>query len=147
MGIKIGDSMVETQTIDVEHVQKILKNCPNYDIIVNSEFPFEDTFSDKLVDWYRELVFSANGNNEGQLKIINALDKSIYLYVTNNRYKRGLRKIVDENNYNCLIEVDGGINDKTYSKVINAGADVLVSGSFLFKSANMKESIKLLKGK
>ncbi|MCI5745112.1 MAG: ribulose-phosphate 3-epimerase [Erysipelotrichaceae bacterium] len=58
-----------------------------------------------------------------------------------------LRKIVDENNYNCLIEVDGGINDKTYSKVINAGADVLVSGSFLFKSANMKESIKLLKGK
>ena len=80
MGIKIGDSMVETQTIDIEHVQKILKNCPNYDIIVNSEFPFEDTFSDKLVDWYRELVFSANGNNEGQLKIINALDKSIYLY-------------------------------------------------------------------
>ena len=63
MGIKIGDSMVETQTIDVEHVQKILNNCPNYDIIVNSEFPFEDTFSDKLVDWYRELVFSANGNN------------------------------------------------------------------------------------
>ena len=49
--------MVETQTIDVEHVQKILNNCPNYDIIVNSEFPFEDTFSDKLVDWYRELVF------------------------------------------------------------------------------------------
>ena len=116
MGIKIGDSMVETQTIDVEHVQKILKNCPNYDIIVNSEFPFEDTFSDKLVDWYRELVFSANGNNEGQLKIINALDKSIYLYVTNNRYKRGLRKIVYENEITLK---DKEIIKELLKKIIN----------------------------
>ena len=95
---------------------KILKNCPNYDIIVNSEFPFEDTFSDKLVDWYRELVFSANGNNEGQLKIINALDKSIYLYVTNNRYKRGLRKIVDENEITLK---DKEIIKELLKKIIN----------------------------
>ncbi len=56
-----------------------------------------------------------------------------------------LRKIIDENNYNCLIEVDGGINDKTSKKVIKAGADILVSGSYLFKSEDMKESIKKLK--
>ena len=56
MGIKIGDSMVETQTIDVEHVQKILNNCPNYDIIVNSEFPFEDTFLPVPEKWHEYLT-------------------------------------------------------------------------------------------
>ena len=44
----------------------------------------------------------------------------------------------------CFIEVDGGINDETATLVKEAGADILVSGSYLFKD-NMKERIKLLK--
>lgn len=51
--------------------------------------------SKKLIDWYRELIFSANGNDENQLLLIKALDKSLYLYVKDNKYKRGIRKIID----------------------------------------------------
>lgn len=63
-------------------------------MIVNYEYPYGDMLSKKLIDWYRELIFSANGNNENQLMLINALDRSLYLYVRDNKYKRGLRKIV-----------------------------------------------------
>ena len=90
--------MIQTQTIDITHVKKILENCPHFDIIVHYEYPYGDVLSKKLLDWYRELVFSANGNNENQLMLVRALDQSLYLYVRDNKYKRGLRKIltVDE---------------------------------------------------
>lgn len=86
--------MIQTQTIDIRHVKKILDNCPHYDMIVNYEYPYGDVLSKKLIDWYRELIFSANGNNENQLLLIKALDRSLYLYVRDNKYKRGIRKIV-----------------------------------------------------
>jgi len=86
--------MLQTQTIDIEHVRVVLSNCPNYDYIVNYEYPYGDVLSKKLIDWYRELVFSADGGNQNQLMLIRALDKSLYLYVRDNKYKRGLRKII-----------------------------------------------------
>lgn len=89
--------MIQTQTIDISHVKKILENCPHYEIIIHYEYPYGDVLSKKLIDWYRELIFSANGNNENQLMLIRALDQSLYLYVRDNKYKRGLRKIVSEN--------------------------------------------------
>ena len=86
--------MLQTQTIDIGHVQKVLANCPNFDSIVHYEYPYGDMLSKKLIDWYRELIFSADGNNKNQLMLINALDRSLYLYVRDNRYKRGIRKII-----------------------------------------------------
>lgn len=59
---------------------------------------------------------------------------------------RILNELKIKYNYNYKIEVDGGINDLTYKKVIELGADILVSGSYIFKSKNRKETIKLLKG-
>ena len=86
--------MIQTQTIDIGHVKKILDNCPNFDRIIHYEYPYGDILSKKLIDWYRELIFSANGNNENQLMLIHALDYSLYLYVRDNKYKRELRKII-----------------------------------------------------
>lgn len=86
--------MIQTQTIDISHVKKILENCPHFDMIIHYEYPFGDVLSKKLIDWYRELIFSANGNNEEQLLLIRALDQSLYLYVRDNKYKRELRKIL-----------------------------------------------------
>ena len=88
--------MIQTQTIDIEHVRKVLQNCPHFDKIVNYEYPYGDTLSKKLIDWYRELIFSANGDNEKQLLLINALDRSLYLYIRDNKYKRGIRKIITD---------------------------------------------------
>ena len=86
--------MIQTQTIDIGHVKKVLENCPHYDMIIHYEYPYGDVLSKKLIDWYKELIFSANGNNEKELILIRALDQSLYLYVRDNKYKRGIRKII-----------------------------------------------------
>jgi ribulose-phosphate 3-epimerase len=56
-----------------------------------------------------------------------------------------LRKIIDENKYNCLIEVDGGINIDTAKQCFSAGADVLVSGNSIFAAKDPQQSLKDLK--
>ena len=103
--------MIQTQTIDIQYVKKILDNCPHYDMIVNYEYPYGDVLSKKLIDWYRELIFSANGNNENQLILIKALDKSLYLYVKDNKYKRGIRKMigVDDLSFNNKVKIKDSI--------------------------------------
>jgi len=45
------------------------------------------------------------------------------------------------------IEVDGGVNLETAPNVIKAGANILISGSAIFKSNNIEETIKQLKNK
>lgn len=50
-----------------------------------------------------------------------------------------------ENGYEIDIAVDGGINNKTSKKVIDAGANILVSGSYITKSENFKEAIESIK--
>lgn len=81
-----------TQTIDVTFVNKILSHCPNYDKIVNYEYEYGDNISKKLINWYRELIFAVNSNDERQLKIIEALDKGLSLYVKDNNYKKRLKQ-------------------------------------------------------
>ena len=85
-------NLVYTQTIDVAFVNKILKHCPNYDLIVNYDFEYGDNLSSKLIDWYRELIFAVNSEDEKQLKIVEALDKGLYLYIKDNRYKSEFKK-------------------------------------------------------
>lgn len=54
-----------------------------------------------------------------------------------------LREYIDTNNFDVLIEVDGGINEKTAKSCKENGVDVLVAGSFVFEN-NIKESIERL---
>lgn len=84
--------LVYTQTIDVTFVNKILKHCPHYDYIVNYDYEYGDKVSSSLIDWYRELIFAVNGNDEKQLMIVEALDKGLYLYVKDNKYKSEFKK-------------------------------------------------------
>jgi ribulose-phosphate 3-epimerase len=56
-----------------------------------------------------------------------------------------LRKLINETGSKCLIEVDGGINADTAKDCIKAGADVLVSGSYILKAKNMKTAINSLR--
>ena len=58
-----------------------------------------------------------------------------------------LKKIKEENNYKYDIEVDGGINFANCKEVINAGADILVSGTTIFRenNGNIKKNIETLK--
>jgi ribulose-phosphate 3-epimerase len=56
-----------------------------------------------------------------------------------------LKELILRKNSKALIQVDGGVDDKTTPGLVNAGADVLVSGSYIFKSADPKATISKLK--
>ena len=56
-----------------------------------------------------------------------------------------LKQLIEDTKSNCLIEIDGGVTDQNAAKLISCGADVLVAGSHVFKSADPLSTIKTLK--
>lgn len=64
-----------------------------------------------------------------------------------NTYKkiRQLKEIILDNNASTQIEIDGGVTNENAKQLIEAGADVLVAGSYIFKSPNPSATIKDLK--
>jgi ribulose-phosphate 3-epimerase len=80
------------------------------------------------------LVMSVEPGFGGQAFLPSAIEKI-----------KWLRHQLDEATLKTLIEVDGGINLETSKPCIEAGADVLVAGSYLFKHTNLAKAIKQLK--
>ena len=64
-----------------------------------------------------------------------------------NTYKkiRQLRQLIEFSKSNCQIEIDGGVTDQNANALVEAGADVLVAGSFVFKSDHPTATIAHLK--
>lgn len=58
---------------------------------------------------------------------------------------RKLRSLADQVNPDLEIEVDGGVNDLIAPKLISKGTDILVAGSYIFKSENYEEAISSLR--
>jgi ribulose-phosphate 3-epimerase len=57
---------------------------------------------------------------------------------------RQARQLIDERNYRCVIEVDGGIDTATVPKVVAAGAEVLVAGSAIFHAPDPAQKVREL---
>ena len=64
-----------------------------------------------------------------------------------NTYKKveQLKHLIEYSNSNALIEIDGGVTDQNIEQLSEAGADVFVAGSFIFKSETPSETIDNLK--
>ena len=56
-----------------------------------------------------------------------------------------LREMIEKRNLSTLIQVDGGVNLETGRRLVDAGANVLVAGSFVFSSEDPEETIRQLK--
>lgn len=80
------------------------------------------------------LIMSVNPGFGGQKFIENAVEKV-----------RATKSLITKSGSNALIEVDGGVNLDTGARLLAAGADALVAGSFVFKSENPSETISKLK--
>lgn len=80
------------------------------------------------------LLMSVNPGFGGQQFIENTIDKT-----------RRLRELIETSGSNALIEVDGGVQADTAPRLVEAGVDVLVSGSYVFKSADPLGAIKSLR--
>ncbi len=67
-------------------------------------------------------------------------------FIENTLYRvKQLREMVERKGANVLIEVDGGVQQETAPKLVEAGSDVLVSGSYVFKASNPEDAIRGLK--
>lgn len=93
-----------------------------------------ELLADVIEDLDLVLVMSVNPGFGGQSFIRQALKKVARL-----------REMIDSSNSTALIEVDGGVNLETGKELVDAGADVLVAGSFVFGSDNPTETITALK--
>lgn len=80
------------------------------------------------------LLMSVNPGFGGQKFIENSVEKVVRL-----------RELIDRKNSRALIQVDGGVQAETAPRLVAAGADVLVSGSYVFKAADPIATIKGLK--
>lgn len=79
-------------------------------------------------------LMSVNPGFGGQSFIRNVLDKT-----------RELKAMIKAKGCDTIIEIDGGVNMETGKELLDAGADVLVAGSFVFKSENPTQTIENLK--
>ena len=58
---------------------------------------------------------------------------------------RALRELIERKNAKCLIEVDGGVNGLNAPDLEEAGADILVAGSYIFSSNSYEQAIRAIK--
>lgn len=93
------------------------------------------TLENVLNDIDMVLLMTVNPGFGGQHFIVSMLDKI-----------KALKKIIDEKKLIMDIEVDGGINRENAKLAVEAGANVLVAGSSVYHSKDVKEAIEALRG-
>ena len=91
-----------------------------------------DTLKDTIKDIDLVCLMSVNPGFGGQSFIENTYNKV-----------KDLKSLIVSNNSDCKIEIDGGVTNKNAEKLVHCGADVLVAGSYVFKS---KYPIKTISG-
>ena len=86
-----------------------------------------------LEDLDMVLLMSVNPGFGGQRFIPSVIEKA-----------KKLKELINKRNPNCLIEVDGGVNDKNIHELKEAGVDVVVAGSYVFGNDDYSKAIKSL---
>ena len=81
------------------------------------------------------LIMSVNPGFGGQSFILNTYEKV-----------KALKKLIQQKNSSAVIEIDGGVSTANSQQLVDAGADILVAGSFVFKNPDPMKTIKELIG-
>lgn len=115
---------------NLANVLKLIKSCgAKCGLVINPDTPVEKIVNEiPLCDMV--LVMSVFPGFGGQSFISDVLVKV-----------SEIRDIIDKNHYNCLIEIDGGINPRTALAAKEAGCDVLVAGSSVFGAKDAAKAI------
>ena len=102
-------------------------------VTLNPHTPVE-LLEDIIADVDMVLLMSVNPGFGAQKFIEQAIEKTVRL-----------KRMISSKGLDTLIEIDGGVNFDTGKRLIDAGADVLVAGNFVFKSPNPIQTIHQLK--
>ena len=134
---KLGAMMMNVHYEACTHLHRTVQQIHNAGmkaaVTLNPATPVS-MLEDIIDDVDMVLLMSVNPGFGGQTFIENTIQK----------VKR-LRKMIDDAGTNTLREVDGGVNAETAPILVKAGVDVLVSGSYVFKSSDPISTIKSLK--
>lgn len=120
-----------------KHPHRLIQKIRDYGIspaiVLNPHTPPE-SIEFLLEDLDMVLLMSVNPGFGGQKFIPSVLEKS-----------KRLKDLIQKRGAKTLIEVDGGVNNQNISLLKDAGVDIVVAGSYVFKSSNYKQAIDSLK--
>ncbi|WP_103639441.1 ribulose-phosphate 3-epimerase [Campylobacter concisus] len=124
---------IEEEKHPMRLIDHIRKNGVGPGIVLNPHTPVSAI--EHIIDEVdMVLLMSVNPGFGGQKFMPVVLEKT-----------RALRKLIERKNAKCLIEVDGGINGLNAPDLEEAGADVLVAGSYIFSSNSYEQAIRAIK--
>ena len=134
---KLGAMMMNVHYEACTHLHRTVQEIHNAGmkagVTLNPSTPV-CVLEDIIQDVDMVLLMSVNPGFGGQKFIENTIDK----------VKR-LRRMIDEKGLNTLIEVDGGVQGETAPRLVTAGVDVLVSGSYVFNAPQPEEVVRQLR--
>jgi ribulose-phosphate 3-epimerase len=134
---KVGADIITVHYESTVHLHRTLTQIKDAGckagVVLNLTTPVS-VLEDILPKCYMVLLMSINPGFGGQK----------FEEMTYDKVKK-LRQMANDQGLNTHIEIDGGVTSANAKKLINAGADVLVAGSFIFKSDNPTQTIADLK--
>lgn len=134
-----GASHISVQVETCIHLNRtiqLIKDCgANAGVVLNPSTPLAS------LEWVLEdvdyvLIMSVNPGFGGQAFIPSSLDKI-----------KALRQQIRDRGLSVLIEVDGGVNEKTIAEIASAGTDIFVAGSAIFGSKDYNKTIQSFRQK
>ena len=134
---KLGAMMMNVHWEACDHLHRTIQEIHDAGmkagVTLNPATPVS-VLEDILGDVDMVLLMSVNPGFGGQKFIENTIKKV-----------ERLRQMIDERGLKTLIEVDGGVQGETAPRLVKAGVDVLVSGSYVFKSPTPEQTIRNLR--
>ncbi len=134
---KVGADIITVHYESTVHLHRTLRQIKDVGckagIVLNLTTPIS-VLEDILPECYMVLLMSINPGFGGQK----------FEDITYKRVAK-LRQMIDEQGLDTLIEIDGGVTDKNIKQLAEAGANVFVAGSHVFKSEHQLNTIKELK--
>ena len=134
---RLGAMMMNVHQEACVHLHRTIQEIHNAGmkagVTLNPSTPVS-VLEDIIGDVDMVLLMSVNPGFGGQKFIENTIQKV-----------QRLRRLIDESGSGALIEVDGGVQGETAPRLVSAGVDVLVSGSYVFKAADPESIIRSLR--
>jgi len=119
-----------------KHPHRLIQKIRDYGIkpaIVLNPHSRPEDIEYLLKDLDMVLLMSVNPGFGGQKFIESVVPKA-----------KKLKELINKHNPNCLIEVDGGVNDKNIAELKDAGVDIVVAGSYVYGADDYSQAIKSL---
>ena len=134
---EIGADILTVHYEACTHLHRTLQNIKSHEMLAGvalNPHTAVSLLSDVINDIDVVCIMSVNPGFGGQSFIENTYDKV-----------KELKAMITAKNANTKIEIDGGVNSNNAPKLVEAGADIMVAGSFVFKSENPIQTIESLK--